>query len=190
MDLEKLINVKNRGTGIVCYTLEESGIRRSYSPGETKKNIKVKELEELTYIPGGTALINKYLVINDEEVCEYLGLTIEPEYYYEESTIRTLLAQGSVEQLLDCLDFAPTGVIDLVKKIAIETEVNDVAKRMAIKDKLSLDVTAAIANNKYANGAEETEGGVQGRRATPITENKEVAKEGRRTTPSYNIVNK
>ncbi|MEG0775640.1 hypothetical protein, partial [Clostridium sp.] len=113
-----------------------------------------------------------------------------PEYYYEESTIRTLLAQGSVEQLLDCLDFAPTGVIDLVKKIAIETEVNDVAKRMAIKDKLSLDVTAAIANNKYANGAEETEGGVQGRRATPITENKEVAKEGRRTTPSYNIVNK
>ncbi|MEG1779643.1 MAG: hypothetical protein RR263_06020, partial [Oscillospiraceae bacterium] len=108
-----------------------------------KKNIKVKELEELTYIPGGTALINKYLVINDEEVCEYLGLTIEPEYYYEESTIRTLLAQGSVEQLLDCLDFAPTGVIDLVKKIAIETEVNDVAKRMAIKDKLSLDVTAA-----------------------------------------------
>ena len=36
-------------------------------------------MEQATFIPGGKKLIEKYLLINDKEICEYLGLSIEPE---------------------------------------------------------------------------------------------------------------
>ena len=49
-----------------------------------------------------------------------------------------------MSQFLDCLDFAPQGVIDTIKKVAVQIKLNDVAKRQAIKDKTGFDVTKAI----------------------------------------------
>ena len=117
--LNKTVNVLNRGTAEVGYTLHDSGVRRNWMPNEIKKNMTVRELEQLTYIPGGLKLLQKYLVINDPDVCEYLGLETEPEYFYTEADVRTLLTTGTLDQLLDCLDFAPEGVIDLIKKLSI-----------------------------------------------------------------------
>lgn len=193
--LSRLVNVLNRGTGEAGYTLPDSGVRRNWTPGEIKKNISVAELEQATYIPGGQKLMQKYLVINDPEVCEYLGLQTEPEYFYTEGDIRTLLANGTLDQLLDCLDFAPTGVIDLIKKIALETKLNDVSKREAIKNATKFDVTAAITNVEYASEKDEVGEQKTGRRTTPL--NKEEKKEsnagGRRTQPAqnkYNVVSR
>lgn len=184
MDLNKTVNVKNRGTGEVGYTLPDSGVRRNWTPGEVKKNIKVSELEEATYVPGGFKLIQKYLVINEPEVCEYLGLETEPEYFYGEEEVRTLLTKGTVDQLLDCLDFAPEGVLDLVKKIAIDIKLNDYQKREAIKEKLGFNVTAAIDNNEYSKEPE-TETKAKTRRAKPVGEAaaEKPATKGRRTAP-------
>ena len=148
--LNKTVNVLNRGTAEVGYTLHDSGVRRNWMPNEIKKNMTVNELEQLTYIPGGLKLLQKYLVINDPDVCEYLGLETEPEYFYTEADVRTLLTTGTLDQLLDCLDFAPEGVIDLIKKLSIEVKLNDVSKREAIKSAIGFDVTAAIANVEYA----------------------------------------
>ena len=100
--LNKTVNVLNRGTARVGYTLHDSGVRRSWMPNEVKKNMAVSELEQLTYIPGGLKLLKKYLVINDPDVCEYLGLETEPEYFYTEADVRTLLTTGTLDQLLDC----------------------------------------------------------------------------------------
>jgi len=36
---------------------------------------------------------------------------------------------GSLDEFLDCLDFAPEGVTDLIKTLAVELPLNDVAKR-------------------------------------------------------------
>lgn len=189
MDLNKTVNVLNRGTGEAGYTLPDTGVRRNWMPGEIKKGISVGELEQATYIPGGLKLIQRYLVINDEEVCNYLGLEVEPEYFYTEEEIRLLLSSGTIEQLLDCLDFAPEGVLDLIKKLSLELKLNDVAKREAIKNKLGFDVTAAISNVDYANSSDESEEGQKsGRRAEPIkkkTEN-ENNTGGRRTAPVEN----
>ena len=60
------------------------------------------------------------------------------------------MKNGSLEQFLDCLDFAPDVIKDMIKDLAVELPLNDMAKRQAIQDKLGFDVTKAIeiANRK------------------------------------------
>ncbi|MEG1778467.1 MAG: hypothetical protein RR263_00070 [Oscillospiraceae bacterium] len=192
MDLTKLVNVKNRSDSGTGYTLTDSGVRRNWAPGEIKKGITIGELEQVTFIPGGLVILEDYLLINDQEVCEYLGIATEPEYFYTEEDVVTLLKTGTLEQLLDCLDFAPEGVLDLVKKTAVELKVNDIAKRNAIKEKLGFDVTSVIANIEYASSPE-VEGEVSGqRRSKPINATSNKAEDtGRRAAPvvpKYNVV--
>jgi len=51
---------------------------------------------------------------------------------------------GSLDEFLDCLDFAPDVVKDMIKDISVTLPLNDVAKRDAIKEKLNFDVARAI----------------------------------------------
>jgi hypothetical protein len=51
---------------------------------------------------------------------------------------------GSLDEFLDCLDFAPEGVKDLIKNLSVELPLNDVAKREAIFNKLGFNVDNAI----------------------------------------------
>ncbi len=188
MDLEKRVNIKNRSSCTVGYTLPDSGVRRIWMPNEIKKGITVAELEQATYISGGLAIIQDYLQINDEEVCEFLGLSTEPEYFYSEEDVKKMLLTGTNDQLLDCLDFAPDGVIDLIKDIALEVKINDIQKRQSIKEKTGFDVTSAISNVEYSNSKDE-EGASEnkGRRTDPIkVEKKEESTERRVVTPNYN----
>ena len=70
--------------------------------------------------------------------------------------------------------------------MAVETKLNDVRKREAIKEKIGFDVSAAILNIEYAN-TQETEGTAtttRTRRAKPVgdSDKKEEAT-GRRSKP-------
>ena len=49
----------------------------------------------------------------------------EPEYHYTEDDIKTLLISGTLDQFLDCLDFAPDVIKDMIKDLAVELPVND-----------------------------------------------------------------
>ena len=138
MDRNTLFNVKNRSAGMVVYKLPELGIRREFAPGETKK-ISYDELEKLTYQSGGRTLMNKYLQINSTQekvsavaVLDELNLKHEPEYFMSEAQVTELLKNGSMDEFLDCLDFAPAGVIDLIKDISVKLPLNDIEKRAAI----------------------------------------------------------
>lgn len=57
-----------------------------------------------------------------------------------------MILTGSQAQFLDCLDFAPAGVIDLIKVLAIKLPMTDANKREALKEKTGFDVDAALAN--------------------------------------------
>ena len=138
-------NVLNRSSSMVGYTIPELNIRREFQPGETKK-IKFSELEQLTYQPGGTTLIQDYFLIREQEVTDALNIQTEIEYYMNEDNVRDLILNGSLDQFLDCLDFAPEGVLEMIKKLAIELPMNDVEKREALKKKTGLDVDSAIKN--------------------------------------------
>ena len=154
-----LYNVKNRSTGTVSYSIPEDRIKRHFAVGEVKR-ITEEELEKLSYQPGGRILILNYLQIEDIEMVENLNIPAEQEYWYSENEIIRLLESGSVDELLDCLDFAPSGVIDLLKKYAIELPVNDFRKREAIFEKTGFNITKTlenIANEKEEESNQKTE---------------------------------
>lgn len=143
MDKTKTVRIKNRSSGMVIYSIPEMNIRREYAPNEEKK-VSYEELEKLTYLPGGQALLNQYLQITDEEVIDELNIPTQPEYFMSAEQVKDLLLNGSMDAFMDCLDYAPQGVLDLVKDLAVKLPVQDTAKRIAIKDKLGFDCSAAI----------------------------------------------
>lgn len=139
-------NVKNRSAGTVLYSIPEDHVRRRFMPGETKR-ISYEELLHLSYQPGGREMMANFLQIQSEGVPKSLGINPEPEYYMSEQDVINLLKTGTLEEFLDCLDFAPAGVIELVKKFAVDLPLADYDKRQALKRKTGFDVDAAVANS-------------------------------------------
>lgn len=151
MNKNTKIKVRNRSLGSVGYTIPDMGsYPRRFMADETKE-ISFEELQKLSYIEGGAYLLQNYLVIEDIEArTEILG-NVEFEYDYTEADIKNLLMNGSYEALLDCLDFAPKGVVDLVKKIAVNIELNDIKKCNAIHKVTGFNVSKAIEVNQVTN---------------------------------------
>ena len=182
-----LVKVQNRDNGSVGYTIPDlNNLHRTYQPNETK-SITMDELRKLSYVPGGMEILRNYLVILDEEAREEILSDVEPEYYLTKDGVKKLLLEGSLDALLDCLDFAPSGVIDLVKDVAIEIELNDVKKRDAILNKTGFNVTNAINFNKETT--DEVDKVKPVRRVGQPEEKAETAPAVRRTaTPAYKVV--
>lgn len=177
------VKVKNRSSSTVIYKIPEDNLRREFTPGETKV-IKQEELNKLLFIPGGKKLIEDYLLISQEEVIEEIGLVPEPEYFMTEDQVINLLNNGTLDAFLDCLDFAPAGVIDMIKHYAVTLPLNDVQKRNAIKEKLHFNVDLAIKNSEEELEAQKANQPT--RRVQPA-----AADERRRTTPTnYKVVSK
>lgn len=157
MNKSTMIKVLNRDNGAVIYSIPEmNGLRRVFQAGEVKE-VSFEELEKLSYIPGGMELLKDSLVIqnNDEAINLILG-HVEPEYKYTENDIIRLMKEGSLDEFLDCLDFAPEGVVDLIKTLAVRLPLNDVSKREAIFNKTGFNVDNAIRiQNEVADPDEE-----------------------------------
>jgi hypothetical protein len=142
-----MYNVKNRSAGRVVYSISETGVRREFMPGEVKL-ISAEELEQLSFQPGGREIMSLFLQIQSQEAIEKLGLPVEPEYNMTDTQIKDLILTGSLDEFLDCLDFAPIGVLDLLKAYAVSLPITDYEKRKALKTKLHFDVDKAIENMK------------------------------------------
>ncbi len=178
--------VKNRGAGHVSYKIPEDGIRRSFAPGETKE-ISYAELEKLTFQPGGMVILTNYLQIMEAEALNAFGIHAEPEYHMSERDVSNLIKTGSLDAFLDALDFAPTGVIDLIKKLSVEIPLVDMNKRRALKEKTGFDVDAALRHIEEEKEDNQTTILKQTGERRVKTES---APAGRRTAPTYNIIKK
>lgn len=186
MDMNKLYVVKNRSASEVVYNIPEENIRRSFAPGETKR-ISLEELQKLGYQAGGREIMTNFLQIQSEEVTDQLNIRREVEYDMSEAQIIELLQTGSMDAFLDALDFAPTGVIDLIKTFAVQLPLNNLEKSEAIKKKTGFDVMAAIKNNAADKVEEKPEEPVTERRVKPVVDEKPVAP-ARRTNNQYKVV--
>lgn len=140
---DTMYNVKNRSSSVVVYRIPETNIRREFAPGEVKR-IPFGELEKLTYQDGGRELLENFLQILEEEVTSDLNVNREPEYNMSEQQIVDLLKNGSLDAFLDALDFAPIGVIDLIKSFSVSLPLTDIDKRKALKSKTGFDVDNAL----------------------------------------------
>lgn len=190
LDKNTLVKVTNRDNGSVGYSIPDLGnLQRRFEAGETKE-VTMEELRKLSYTIGGMVILKEYLLIHNNEAVEELLGQVEPEYYYEESDVKDLLEKGSLDALKDCLDFAPEGTIELVKKVAVETELNDIKKREAIQSSTGFNISSAIEVNKETS--EERPEEVKVRRTTTTTV-AEPTTTGRRTAAptasKYKIVN-
>lgn len=174
------IKIVNRDTGTVGYYIPELNIKRHMEPG-ADRYVTWEELRLLSQERGGMYLIKNCLIVcNKEAVGELFGTNVEPEYYYDKKAILTLLSTGSLAQLEDCLNFAPNSVIDMVKDLAVDIELNDVKKRELILKKTDFNVSAAIQHKHEAQEeVEETETVV--RKAEPISVDEEAS--SRRAAP-------
>lgn len=181
-----IFNVKNRGASWVTYKIPEDGIRRSFAPGEVKR-VSDTELEKLTYQPGGMIILSQFLQIQDEVALKNLNIHTEPEYYMSEADVAALIKTGSLDAFLDALDFAPVGVIDLIKKLSLDIPLMDLSKRKALKDKTGLDVDAAL-KNREAEKEDENGGNTILKQTERRVKTEEVAPGRRTTTPKYNII--
>ena len=171
IDKKKEIKLTNRDTGFVGYTIDDLGIHRRFTPGETK-TVTFDEIEKLSWAKGGKEMLRDYLIIQDKEAAEEVLGEVEPEYFYDKDTVDKLLKEGSLEQLQDTLEFAPKGVIDLVKQEAVDLKIDSTAKRQEIQKATSFNVTRAIelgVNEKDNGGNAAT----TQRRANPVAATEE-----------------
>ena len=188
---EQLINVTNSDNGYVGYGIPDTGIRRKFAPGETKQ-IPLSELQALQYVPGGDVILRDLLVINSKDALSALNMEVEPEYFYSAEDVENLLFNGSLEQLEDALNFAPGGVINLIKDIAVKKEIPDMRKRDLITAKTGFGVNNAINVNHIMNTEEpsEEDNNEPKRKAAPINAAETVGSKIARkaTLPTYNVV--
>lgn len=157
-------SVKNVSAGVVIYKIPEINIRREFMAGETKSGISFEELEKLTYQAGGRELLANYLQIVDKKVLQDLGVTTEPEYFYTEEKIMNIMKNGTLDEFLDLLDFAPIGRLDLIKKFAVSLPLTDTVKIEHILKKTGFDVSKAIRMNKADKAVEQTAAPAKGNR--------------------------
>ena len=147
-DSKKVKVINRKGNGVVSYTIPDMGnLQRVFQDGE-EKIVTYEEIRKLSYIPGGQVLLNDYLVVEDKEVLKELNMFPEQEYYYTTEDIINLMQTGSLDEFLDCLDFAPEGVLESIKTLSVELPLNDVAKRKAILEKLNFNVDNAVRNKQ------------------------------------------
>lgn len=184
---DTIYNVKNRSSSTVVYKIPETNLRREFAPGETKR-ISFGELEKLTYQTGGRILLEQFLQIMDEDVTSNLNVKREVEYDMSEAQVRDLLLNGSLDAFLDALDFAPIGVIDLIKVLAVKLPLTDLNKRRALLEKTGFDVDKAIQHIEEEYQEQEQE------HITPPASERRVktnnAPTGRRTTSNYKVVSR
>lgn len=187
MDSKEKIKVINKYNGSVGYEIPELGVNRIFYPKESKL-LTFEELEKLSFIPGGLEILRNYLQITDENaVIELFNEKSEPEYHYSEEDIKNIMISGTLDQFLDCLDFSPNAIKEIIKQLAVDLPLNDMAKREAIQDKLNFNVTKAIEikNTKFDGGeVEEKTSEVARRRAAPVKTG--AAPTGRRYKPDLN----
>ena len=188
---QKIISVTNRNAGWTGYTLSDTNTNRQFAPRETKK-IPLEELQQLQYAPGGEYMLKNCFIINDMDALTALNMeNVEPEYFYTETEVRTLLETGTLDQLEDCLNFAPDGVIDLIKTIAVETELPDTRKRKLISEKTGLNIDNAImVNTVMATEEDSAPTEVKSRKAAPINAASSTPTRKAEPVSKYKVVSK
>lgn len=154
MENDKLVQITNMAGHTVFYNLPERNVKRVFSAGESKK-ISEAEVEALSYIEGGRYLLENYLRIEDAETLNELNIEPEEEYTWTKKDVEELLLKGSIERLEDALEFAPAGIIDLIKDTAVNLKIADINKRDLITKKTGLNITSAIKNAEDSTVVEE-----------------------------------
>ena len=140
------MKVTNRSASQVGYAIPDMNIKRLYQPGETK-NVSQEELEKLAFEPGGLYILANFLQVSVEDA-QILQINPEREYYLSADGVKELIRSASLDEFLDALDFAPKGVIDMIREYSVTLPMTDTQKAEAFFEKTGFNVLKAIENQK------------------------------------------
>lgn len=195
MENIKMVKVTNRSRGSVGYKIPDmNNLQRHFEYGETKL-VPEEEIRKLDWTPGGHILIKDYLKVDSSELVEELLHEVEPEYNYTEKEIKELLLGNDMDAFMDCLDFGPDGVIDMMKDLAVRLEIPDVRKRDAISKRTNSNIDNMIKLNQMSK-EEDTEPVETKQRRTAGLATTETTEKTRKTSSTtttagkYKVVNK
>lgn len=185
------IKVTNRSDSVVGYRLPEKNLQRDFAPNESKE-ISSEELQQLIYQPGGQELLDAYFRIDNAEVAQEMSpwVSNEPEYFYTEADVKNILLKGTVDELLDLLDFGPEGTKELAKSLAISLPCTNTLKLDALQKYFNINISSMIAIAKEEKEASAPK--AKERRVNKEPEEQPQTKE-RRTSPNankYTVINR
>lgn len=154
MNDDRIVLVKNRSAALVIINIPNKRMNIEVQPGQTVK-MSYEDLREYASIPGAVTILREYLQLQEQEVIEELNMgEVEVEYNYSEEDIKKLILTGSLDEYLDCLDFAPVGVINLIQKYAVELPMTDTRKLEELKNKTGFDAELALKHKKEEEAEE------------------------------------
>lgn len=177
------MKVRNRSTSTVVYSIPDLNVKRTFAIGEIKE-IPKNELEVLLQQPGGKVILTEYLQVALEDVVQLDVETPEQEYFYTEEDVKRVMQFGSQDEFLDMLDFAPEGVMDIIKTYAVQLPLTDLYKIEALRDKTGFDSSKALENSKDEDGEIKVANTPKRRVSTETASDKPA----RRTTPEYKVI--
>lgn len=183
----KVVNISNSTVGYVIPELQN--LTRRFSKGEGK-DLLVSEIRALSYVPGGMKLLKDYLSIRNEDLLAELGIPFEPEYNWTKADVENMLVNDTLPRLQDALEFAPAGIVDMIKDLAVSLPLNDMSKRQAILEATGFNVTSAIRiveESKEVDTPAEKPAS-SGRRVTEDAPAADASTSGRRVTTEYKVV--
>lgn len=138
-----LIEVYNNSTGSVSFYSNIARIKRSWDKPDIVKKIAFEELRELVGEAGGYDLLVEVLLIKDNSARLELGLPMNPEYLMGDKEVAEALDKP-LNEFKNIVEIAPKPVVEKMAMKAIETELSDINKMDAIKEKTGIDVLSAI----------------------------------------------
>ncbi len=185
---DRRVKVVNRTGGSLAYKIDTLRVTRHWPRPGDYLNISISELSELRTVPGGNYILKECLIIEDKEALNVLfpDIELEPEYNYGLKEVEALLYEADLAQLLDALDFAPKGVLDLIKSKSAEKLPNETAKIEAINKKFKIDLNKVNELHQEKEIKEQTPKQTRRRRTAPIVETKELKQES--SLPKYKVV--
>ena len=175
------MKVRNRSTSIVSYSVPDLNVKREFSAGEIKE-IPQQELEILLQQPGGRVILTEYLQVSKEDIIRLDVIQPEQEYFYSDEDVKNIMRNGSLDEFLDMLDFAPEGVMDMIKTYAVQLPLTDLYKVNALREKTGFDSSKALENSMDENGELQVADAPKRRVVT------EAPKQERRVANEYKII--
>jgi len=185
---DRRVKVVNRTGGSLAYKIDTLRVTRHWPRPGDYLNISISELSELRTVPGGNYILKECLIIEDKEALNVLfpDIELEPEYNYGLKEVETLLYEADLAQLLDALDFAPKGVLELIKTKAVEKLPNETAKIEAINKKFKIDLNKVNELHQEKEIKEQAPKQTRRRRTAPIVGTEESKQES--SLPKYKVV--
>lgn len=160
-DLE--INVKNRShTDVTLLNkFPHDPVRTIQAGGEILMTFG--ELKDFYQISKGSAwMVENALQIvgkSEDEVKEIMNVLtrkkVEPEYFYSEEEILTMLKENDLDGIADAMDFAPSGVVDLIADYAVELPITDTKMMKIISKRTDFDIQERIAISQKQKARDE-----------------------------------